>query len=152
MKLKAVFLLSLTVLALTPIASADVSENMILNAKAGYPQIVSGEVGWMFGKARGNEWSTEIKGAYASISPGIAGTKLSAGYAQLVSGMVGWAGIRYSATYLYMYDDVDRYEADSHYFGPEAHLSLLWFTANLGVLWSTDSGDSRIIAGIGIGF
>ena len=91
MKPKLVFLLSLTMLALTSIASASISEKMILNAKMGYPQILSGEVGWVFGEALDTgSWSTEITGAYASISPGITGTKLSAGYAQLVSGMVGW--------------------------------------------------------------
>jgi hypothetical protein len=125
----------------------------IFNTKVGYPQILSGEIGWIFGEA-GNEgnWNSESRGAYVSMSPGITGTKLSTGYAQLDMSMAAWASIRYSATYLYMYDDVDRYESDSHYLGPEAHLSLIWFTANFGVLWSLDSGDPRIIAGIGIGW
>jgi len=66
--------------------------------------------------------------------------------------MMAWAGIRYSATCLYLYDDVGQYEAGSHYFGPEAHLSLIWFTASRGVLWSVDSGDPMVIAVIGIGW
>lgn len=153
MKANTSFLLTVAMSALAiPPAHAS-AEKLILNAKMGYPQILAGEFGWIFGKMHNTgSWTTEVKGLYTPISPGITGTKLSGGYAGQTFSMSTWGAARLSASYLYMYDDVDRYEADSHYFGPEANLSLVWFSANFGVLWSLDSGDPRVIDGIGIGW
>ncbi|QBG46696.1 hypothetical protein EGM51_04515 [Verrucomicrobia bacterium S94] len=151
MKIK--LLMTLMILALAGISVAGVPGIPVLNAKVGYPQKLSGEVGWILGPSRdGGSWNTESTGAYVSISPGIAGTKLSVGYAALDVNMIGWAGARLSASYMYIYDDVGKYDAESQYLGPEYNLSILLFTANLGVLWPVNGGDPRIIAGIGVGW
>ncbi|MCH8475637.1 MAG: hypothetical protein LAT55_10470 [Opitutales bacterium] len=124
----------------------------ILNIKATHPQDVSLEAGLILGPDFGSDWSSSSHGLALSIEPGKSGHKAHVGYGyfEAAPGMI--RSLRVTGTYYWDAGHVSSSAPSDDYYGFQVTGGLWFVVCSAGVLWNTQSSDSVVTFGVGVGF